>query len=103
MLRYAMSTTCLSHITVSVTSEEDISLCSIINVCLCYLFIICTFFNAMDTAILPVALVSPFIMKGLSSYNRSKLFVLVSFISSFVQPLVYAIEYCVMYLFPLLS
>jgi len=44
------------------------------------------------TAILPVVLGSTFIMKDLSSCNGPNLFLLMSFISSFIQPLFDAIE-----------
>jgi hypothetical protein len=61
-----MSTTYLTHVVVSLTSEEDISLCPKINICLRQFLFFC-YFPVLYTATLPVVLGSTFIMKGLSS------------------------------------
>jgi len=61
-----MSTTYLIHVVISLSREEDNSLCPRINICSRQFLFLC-YFPVLYTAILSVALGSTFIMKGISS------------------------------------
>ena len=61
-----MSTTYLTHVLVSLSREEDNSLCPRIHICSRQFLFLC-YFPVLYIAILPVVLGSAFITKGLSS------------------------------------